>query len=122
MGTGRAVAALLALAALTGCAVGCTVQPVDADGKRRSPIHIERPSGTPSAYRPPDSGSGTDGGGKDGGAETAAPPRPPARVLWSPGDSGRDVRELQARLRQVAWLFDGPTGTYDGRTREAVEG
>ncbi|PWI10994.1 hypothetical protein DIZ27_09045 [Streptomyces sp. NWU339] len=124
MGTGRAVAALLALAALTGGVVGCTVQPVDADGKRRSPIRIERPSGTPSAYRPPDSGSGSDGGGKGGrgGAETAAPPRPPARVLWSPGDSGRDVRELQARLRQVAWLFDGPTGTYDGRTREAVEG
>ncbi|WP_406725884.1 L,D-transpeptidase family protein [Streptomyces sp. GD-15H] len=131
MGTGRAAAAFLALAALTGGAVGCTVQPVDADGKRRSPVHIEMPSETPSAYRPPDSGSdsnsGSDGrekGGAESGdrPETAAPTRPPARVLWSPGDSGRDIRELQARLRQVAWLFDGPTGTYDGRTREAVEG
>ncbi|WGD44895.1 L,D-transpeptidase family protein [Streptomyces cathayae] len=125
-GTGRAVAVFLALAALTGGAVGCTVQPVDADDGRRSPIRIERPSGTPPADRSPDSGSGSgsDGEGKGGrgGAKTAVPPRPPARVLWSPGDSGRDVRELQARLRQVAWLFDGPTGTYDDRTREAVEG
>ncbi|MFD3734530.1 L,D-transpeptidase family protein [Streptomyces sp. NPDC058632] len=154
-GTGaaaRAVAAGVALAALAGGAAGCTVQPVDADGKGRSPVRIELPSGTPSAYRPPsDSGSGNGSGsgsgngsgsgagagggsgpgaddGRGGGGSGAGdrpesvPARPPARVLWSPGDSGRDVRELQARLRQVAWLFDGPTGTYDGATREAVEG
>ncbi|GGL76020.1 lipoprotein [Streptomyces fumigatiscleroticus] len=51
---------------------------------------------------------------------------PPARnsgpVLWSRGDSGRDVRELQARLRQVEWLHDGPTGTYDDLTERAVSG
>lgn len=44
------------------------------------------------------------------------------RVLWSPGDKGRDIRELQARLRQVAWIFHGPTGTYDDLTAEAVRG
>jgi peptidoglycan hydrolase-like protein with peptidoglycan-binding domain len=43
-------------------------------------------------------------------------------VLWRPGDSGRDVRELQARLRQVEWLVDGPTGTYDDLTERAVRG
>jgi peptidoglycan hydrolase-like protein with peptidoglycan-binding domain len=43
-------------------------------------------------------------------------------VLWSRGDEGRDVRELQARLRQIAWLFEGPTGTYDESTEEAVKG
>jgi hypothetical protein len=43
-------------------------------------------------------------------------------VLWSRGDRGRDVRELQARLRQIAWLSDGPTGTYDGPTEQAVRG
>ncbi|MFC5959598.1 L,D-transpeptidase family protein [Streptomyces pratens] len=137
MGTGtatRAVAVGVALAALAGGAVGCTVQPVDADGNGRSPVRIELPSGTPSAYRPSsdtgsdsDSDSGVDDGDGDGrrGEGSDAGDRPesvPARVLWSPGDSGRDVRELQARLRQIAWLFDGPTGTYDGPTREAVEG
>src|SRR5690606_32546594 len=28
----------------------------------------------------------------------------------------------QARLRQIAWLFEGPTGTYDGPTEKAVRG
>jgi hypothetical protein len=32
------------------------------------------------------------------------------------------VRELQARLKQVAWLFDGPTGSYDDLTAKAVGG
>ncbi|MER5843751.1 MULTISPECIES: L,D-transpeptidase family protein [Streptomyces] len=117
-----------ALAALVWGAAGCTVQPVDADGDGRPPVRIELPSRTPSAGQPPsgtDSGSraGAGVGGRDG--DSGAGDRPesvPARVLWSPGDSGRDVRELQARLRQIAWLFDGPTGTYDGPTREAVEG
>ncbi|GAA3297610.1 L,D-transpeptidase family protein [Streptomyces cinereospinus] len=49
-------------------------------------------------------------------------PSAPAAVLWARGDSGRDVRELQARLRQIAWLFDGPTGTYDDLTVQAVRG
>jgi hypothetical protein len=43
-------------------------------------------------------------------------------VLWSRGDSGTGVRELQARLRQLAWLFDGPTGSYDDLTEQAVKG
>ncbi|MEF9905942.1 L,D-transpeptidase family protein [Streptomyces sp. P9-A2] len=125
------------LAALAGGAVGCTVQPVDADGDGRSPVRIELPSGTPSAYRPSsdtgsdsdsDSGAGAgvddgdDGGRDEGSGAGDRAESVPARVLWSPGDSGRDIRELQARLRQIAWLFDGPTGTYDGPTREAVEG
>ncbi|MBR8643434.1 L,D-transpeptidase family protein [Streptomyces tuirus] len=104
---GRSIAASLAvLAALTGC----TVQTPDGDGKRRSPVHIEIPSSTPSPLRSP---TGDD-------KPSTAPA--PARVLWSPGDTGRDVRELQARLRQVAWLFEGPTGTYGEATERAVSG
>ncbi|MEU0220796.1 L,D-transpeptidase family protein [Streptomyces sp. NPDC006265] len=116
---GRAfVAGLAVLAALTGC----TVQTPDGEGKRRSPVHIELPSGTPAPDSTPAPG---------GGAPSAAPapdddkpsaaPAPP-RVLWSRGDTGRDVRELQARLRQVAWLFEGPTGTYGEQTERAVSG
>ncbi|MEV7992895.1 L,D-transpeptidase family protein [Streptomyces sp. NPDC086077] len=111
-GSRRAAAALAAL--VTVC--GCTVQGVDADGDPRGPIHIDI---TRTAPAPPPAT-----------ATSKAPTRPaapapapaPARVLSSPGDHGRDVRELQARLRQVAWLFDGPTGTYDGLTQQAVRG
>ena len=117
-GMGRAFAALLVLAV----ACGCTVQTADKDGKRHLPVRIEVPKrSTPPADDPKPSATpsgGSDGsGGSDDSDEAAAP-----AVLWSRGDSGRDVRELQARLRQVAWLFDGPTGSYDDLTERAVKG
>ncbi|MBV7699063.1 L,D-transpeptidase family protein [Streptomyces sp. TRM70350] len=108
-GTGRAIAALAAL--VTVC--GCTAQAVDADGEPRGPIHIDV-TGTVPAAPPPATSKAPE--------KPAAPAPVPAPVLWSRGDSGRDVRELQARLRQIAWLFDGPTGTYDELTEQAVRG
>ncbi|OUC93922.1 L,D-transpeptidase family protein [Streptomyces swartbergensis] len=119
---GRAAIAV----AVAGVAVlaGCTVQPPDGDGKRRSPVRIELPGDTPSPDRSPDGddgGPGTAPATPPGDDKPSAAPVPP-RVLWSRGDTGRDVRELQARLRQVAWLFEGPTGTYDESTKRAVSG
>jgi len=108
-GRARAIAAAAALSALVAVC-GCTVQGTDADGKHHLPVRIQLP----------DSGSGS------GTGDNKASPSPStaraANVLWSRGDSGTDVRELQARLRQVDWLFDGPTGTYDDLTEQAVEG
>ncbi|MFB8248197.1 L,D-transpeptidase family protein [Streptomyces sp. NPDC055952] len=112
--TGRGGAVATALAALAALA-GCTVQTPGGEGGRRPPVHVELPGGTASPSRAPGGGEATPSGG-DGRPRTAS------RVLWSYGDTGRDVRELQARLRQVAWLFEGPTGTYDERTRQAVSG
>ncbi|MFH9041533.1 L,D-transpeptidase family protein [Streptomyces sp. NPDC017966] len=116
----KGIAGLAALAALAGGATGCTVQPAGADGRPGSPVRIEVPSRTPSAPTPespaPRSRVPDDGG------KSSRPGAPAPRVLWSPGDSGRDIRELQARLRQVAWIFHGPTGTYDDLTAEAVRG
>ncbi|MDL5203417.1 L,D-transpeptidase family protein [Streptomyces sp. ALI-76-A] len=136
-GRGRGIVALLALA--TVC--GCTVQTTDGDGQPRSPVRIDVPGSAPPSTKADapsgdaDGGDRGDGGDDDGrggrsdedsGADDkpSAPPAPePAPVvLWSRGDTGRDVRELQARLRQVAWLFDGPTGTYDDLTERAVRG
>ncbi|WP_328977949.1 L,D-transpeptidase family protein [Streptomyces canus] len=110
---GRSFAALLVLA----MACGCTVRTADGDGdgKRHLPVRIEVPKrSTPPADDDP----------KPSATPSAPAPAPaaPATVLWSRGDSGRDVRELQARLRQVAWLYDGPTGSYDDLTERAVKG
>lgn len=112
-GMGRSFAALLVLA----MACGCTVRTADGDGdgKRHLPVRIEVPKrSTPPADDDP----------KPSATPSAPAPAPaaPATVLWSRGDSGRDVRELQARLRQVAWLYDGPTGSYDDLTERAVKG
>ncbi len=48
-----------------------------------------------------------------------AKPRPP---LMAPGSTGRQVRELQARLSQLAWFTPPMTGTYDRETRVGVRG
>ncbi|MEV6838942.1 L,D-transpeptidase family protein [Streptomyces sp. NPDC051133] len=120
-------AAVLASAAALAALCGCTAQPTDADGRPRSPIHIELPSDrsaepTRTAQDPPSRTA------QDPPSRTAQDPpsrtaqEPPARVLWARGDSGPGVRELQARLRQADWLFDGPTGSYDDLTEQAVRG
>jgi peptidoglycan hydrolase-like protein with peptidoglycan-binding domain len=68
-------------------------------------------------------GGGTDEKGESGGTPSSSPsPAPPPEVRWSRGDTGRDVREVQARLQQVGWLFEGPTGEYDDPTVQAVKG
>ncbi|MEU7055335.1 L,D-transpeptidase family protein [Streptomyces sp. NPDC046197] len=114
-----AVAAAVALSALCGC----TVQPPDPGGRHHSPVHIELPStGSPASRAPTDGRPGTGPGTARSTAPGTAPGQVEAQVLWSRGDTGRDVRELQARLRQIGWLFDGPTGTYDDLTEQAVGG
>jgi peptidoglycan hydrolase-like protein with peptidoglycan-binding domain len=46
----------------------------------------------------------------------------PGRAIYQQGSSGDKVRELQARLKQIAW-FSGPvTGTYGSATAQAVRG
>ncbi|SER37382.1 Peptidoglycan-binding (PGRP) domain of peptidoglycan hydrolases-containing protein [Streptomyces sp. yr375] len=91
------------VAALVAVCGGCSVQAPTTDG-------------TNGYLRPP-------GGSVTRATTDDRPSSPPAAaVLWSRGDTGRAVRELQARLRQVAWLYAGPTGAYDGPTEEAVKG
>lgn len=134
----RSVVALAALA----MAGACTAQGIEVHGGQRQPVRIDGtavPSGAPKQ----DDGDKADGadssdssdkvaGDSDGkgGREQAPPPSASPSptptvaptVLWAQGDEGLDVRELQARLRQIAWLFTGPTGTYDDPTVRAVRG
>ncbi|WP_216591442.1 L,D-transpeptidase family protein [Streptomyces brasiliscabiei] len=133
----RSVAAIAALV----MAGACTAQGIEVHGGQNRPVRVDTtgtPSTTPSGVPRQDdgdsagAGDGSDGKGGSGTAPATTPPAPtptptptptPApRVLWSQGDEGLDVRELQARLRQVAWLFTGPTGTYDEPTVRAVRG
>jgi peptidoglycan hydrolase-like protein with peptidoglycan-binding domain len=44
------------------------------------------------------------------------------KALYTSGDSGDDVRAIQARLRQIAWYFGDVTGSYDSQTVTAVKG
>jgi hypothetical protein len=60
-------------------------------------------------------------------ADRTAPLRPrpelvPGRRLLGPGDHGPAVRNLQARLRQLAWLSGDVTDDYGSVTTAAVRG
>ncbi len=46
----------------------------------------------------------------------------PGPSLLASGASGESVRDLQARLVQVQWLFGDISGSYDAATVEAVRG
>jgi len=114
-GMGRSFAALLVLALACGCTVTADG---DKDGRRHLPVRIEVPEhSTPPRHSTPPADDDSKPGATTPSAGAAAP-----AVLWSRGDSGLDVRELQARLRQVAWLHDGPTGSYDDLTERSVKG
>lgn len=46
----------------------------------------------------------------------------PGPALLASGAKGDDVKDLQARLKQVAWFQDSVTGNYGPQTLKAVEG
>lgn len=46
----------------------------------------------------------------------------PGPTLFGPGDEGPEVREIQARLRQIAWFYGDVTDFYGDQTEEAVAG
>lgn len=75
----------------------------------------DTPSDEPSESRDPEP-SGTPDATKD----PAPPPAGPA--LLSPGDKGPEVRELQARLKQIDWFSGDVTDNYGDVTTEAVRG
>ncbi|MFD8420616.1 L,D-transpeptidase family protein [Streptomyces sp. NPDC059466] len=113
---GGSLAALLALVAVSGC----RVETVDAHGTR-TPVRATAGSTDASDDAKPSPGSAVPAPASREPGPTASR-TPPPEVLWSRGDRGRGVREVQARLRQLAWLFEGPTGTYDFATVTAVRG
>ncbi len=47
---------------------------------------------------------------------------PPGPRLLGTGDQGPKVRDLQARLRQIAWYFGNVGDTWDTQTTAAVKG
>ncbi|MFI1209075.1 L,D-transpeptidase family protein [Streptomyces sp. NPDC020802] len=119
----RTVAAATALAALAAVS-GCTIQSVEPSASG-SPGGASSPAGrSPADAKPPEpAGEKPEKKPAERSPARKKPAeRPEPKVLWSRGDRSRDVRELQARLRQVQWLFEGPTGTYDSSTVTAVKG
>ncbi len=46
----------------------------------------------------------------------------PGPPLYSPGDSGDEVKDIQARLKQISWYRGDVTGNYDAKTKKSISG
>ena len=82
------------------------------------------PSASPSARLRPQRPSGSTGsrvGAPLPSARPSATPPPGPRLL-GPGDTGTRVRDLQARLRQIAWYVGDVGDDYGPATTAAVRG
>ncbi|MCX2184481.1 L,D-transpeptidase family protein [Streptomyces sp. SKN60] len=120
----RVVLAATAVALAAGCTPGGsdpgkgTVSPAPttaAPAPTASGTGDDKPSSpaTPSA-------SGTPSTGTPSATATTAPPT--GRILMKDGDENAQVRELQARLRQIGYFDRAPTGFYGTMTGGAVKG
>ncbi|MCP9986736.1 L,D-transpeptidase family protein [Streptomyces sudanensis] len=83
-----------------------------------SPSPSEAPSRSASPAPAPPSGSASPR--DDGAGEPSASPA--ERVLMARGTESEQVRELQARLRQIGYFHRSPTAFYGSLTAEAVAG
>ncbi|WP_405899505.1 L,D-transpeptidase family protein [Streptomyces sp. NBC_00727] len=129
----RGAAAAVAVVALAAVTAGCKEQP--ASGASAAPSAPES-SGSPTDDAKPGGGSASPSAStpakepakaspKPGASRTTPPPTPTAdpqgKVLMASGSEGKQVRELQARLRQIGHFNRTPTGYYGTVTVAAVQ-
>jgi len=114
----------LAAAAVLAMTVGCTAQAVtdpSAAGDAK-PGGTSSPAPAPSPQEPnpksPDPKRTPKPKPKPSGSAAAEKPK----ILMARGEKSGQVRELQARLAQIGWFNDRPSGTYGPVTAAAVSG
>ncbi|MBA0054177.1 murein L,D-transpeptidase [Streptomyces sp. AJS327] len=113
-------AACVTVVAVVGGTTGCESEELGGSPVRVSTMPEEPPTSdppTPAARetsRPPEP--------KPASEPPPPPPKPDPedRVLMRTGSEGRQVRELQARLRQIKLFERNPTGYYGRITADAV--
>lgn len=114
---GLIAGALAALLATTVAA--CAVEPAAAPGSEAT----ASPSAASSSASPSASPSATPTPSPSAKPKPEPKPSPTSGPrLFGKGDSGDDVRDLQARLKQIGWFNAGVTGFYGNVTTEAVSG
>lgn len=114
---GLIAGALAALLATTFAA--CAVEPAAAP----APEATASPAAGSSSASPSASPSATPTPSPSAKPKPDPKPSPTSGPrLFGKGDSGDDVRDLQARLKQIGWFNAGVTGFYGNVTTEAVSG
>ncbi|MDQ6641603.1 MAG: L,D-transpeptidase family protein, partial [Actinomycetota bacterium] len=118
----RTVGALFALLLLGTCGLAYGVGQASGQfqARERPQVRLVQQTATPTPTPPPSSTSTP---------RTTIQPTPQPKPtmtagprMLGPGDQGATVRELQARLKQIAWYFPDITGSYGTVTSSAVRG
>ncbi|MEU7034029.1 L,D-transpeptidase family protein [Streptomyces sp. NPDC046237] len=111
-------------AAAVALATGCTAQ---AAGGGHSPATSGPSSSAPAAPATPAPSSGSPSASPTSDDKPSATPsssptsaQPAGKVLMKDGDESKQVRELQARLRQIGYFDRAPTGFYGSITGKGV--
>ncbi|MFJ7984653.1 L,D-transpeptidase family protein [Streptomyces sp. NPDC096351] len=117
--------AVLAAAAVA-LAAGCTAQAAGSGGGSGSPsgsASAPAASGAPTDAPTEDGKAPSPSGATDAPTETpsASSEAPGTKVLMGDGDENEQVRELQARLRQLDHFDRAPTGFYGTMTAGSVK-
>ncbi|WP_443044257.1 L,D-transpeptidase family protein [Streptomyces sp. NBC_00353] len=114
---GGAAVAAVAVLALTVTTAGCRAQPANG-----SPAATSSPPKN-SAPATDDAKPATTASKPAASPTTSATPKPApqAKTLMATGSQGKQVRDLQARLRQIGHFGRTPTGYYGTLTVAAVQ-
>ncbi|MFB7187527.1 L,D-transpeptidase family protein [Streptomyces sp. NPDC056178] len=112
--------AVLAMTAATAATAGCEARP--ADGASSAPSSPPRATATddakPAARQSPSPDASSPSPRTE--ATPTRTPEPQGTTLMASGSRGEQVRELQARLRQIGHFDRSPTGYYGTLTAAAV--
>ncbi|MFD0025452.1 L,D-transpeptidase family protein [Streptomyces sp. NPDC058382] len=115
--------AAVAVLALTAVTAGC--EPQAAGSEPTAPSSVPKGSAPADDAKPGTDGPGRATPSKSAEPSTATKPTPSAdpqgKVLMASGAQSKQVRELQARLRQIGHFDRSPTGYYGTVTVAAVQ-
>ncbi|OEJ33407.1 L,D-transpeptidase family protein [Streptomyces subrutilus] len=114
------VATAVALAA-TACGPQKSESAGSAPSAPSSPTAGTSPESSPSTDDKPASPSPSASASASASASPSASPSPTVKQVMANGDDSEQVRELQARLKQLKLMSVAPTGFYGTKTTAAVK-
>ncbi|MCX4958561.1 L,D-transpeptidase family protein [Streptomyces virginiae] len=114
------MATAVALAA-TACGPQKTEPVASASSASSSPTAGTSPEASPSTDDKPGEASASPSASASASPSSSASPSPAVKAIMANGDENEQVRELQARLRQLKLMSVAPTGFYGSKTTAAVK-
>ncbi|MCX4715556.1 L,D-transpeptidase family protein [Streptomyces virginiae] len=114
------MATAVALAA-TACGPQKTEPVASASSASSSPTAGTSPEASPSTDDKPGEASKSPSASASASPSTSASASPAVKAIMANGDENEQVRELQARLRQLKLMSVAPTGFYGSKTTAAVK-